>query len=136
MLPCEHPARDQIQIRCCSLYLSFTIANLKQHVFARGFFASEPSPIRLVAPSRSPRKWSDHHRSADAKAAVSCSTDPGDGWIEKIRLDRRQQLFRKRRTISERPRRRVKNPAIGARLDGIDAGKPTFDRYATRRPAG
>src|SRR5712671_1723513 len=107
MLPCEHPARDQIQIRCCSLYLSFTIANVKQHVFARGFFASEPSPIRLVAPSRSPRKWSDHHRSADAKAAVSCSTDPGDGWIEKIRLDRRQQLFRKRRTISERPRRRT-----------------------------
>src|SRR5260221_1139387 len=107
MLPCEHPARDQIQIRCCSLYLSFTIGNVKQHVFARGFFASEPSPIRLVAPSRSPRKWSDHHRSADAKAAVSCSTDPGDGWIEKIRLDRRQQLFRKRRTISERPRRRT-----------------------------
>src|SRR5260370_34427297 len=76
-------------------------------MFARGFFASEPSPIRLVAPSRSPRKWADHHRSADAKAAVSCSTAPGDGWIEKIRLDRRQQLFRKRRTTSERPRSRT-----------------------------
>jgi hypothetical protein len=30
---------------------------------------------------------------SNAKAAVLCSTDPGDGWIEKIRLDRRRGSF-------------------------------------------
>jgi hypothetical protein len=32
-------------------------------------------------------------RDNGVKAAVLCSTDPGDGWIEKIRLDRRRGSF-------------------------------------------
>jgi hypothetical protein len=28
----------------------------------------------------------------------------------------------------------AKHPAIGARLDEIDAGKQTFERYATHKP--
>jgi hypothetical protein len=28
----------------------------------------------------------------------------------------------------------VKHPAIGARLDEIDAGKQTFERYPTHKP--
>src|SRR3981081_1629284 len=69
MLPCACPARDQIQIWCCSLYLSSSD------------LPGAANPRQLI-------------RAGDgAKAPVLCSTDPGDGWIEKIRLDRRRGSF-------------------------------------------
>ena len=85
MLPCACPARDQIQIWCCS-YPSFIVVSVKQDVFAR---AGSLHQNRL--PSGCPRQWVRAGQRRQSRRPLFYG--PGDGWIEKIRLDRRRGSF-------------------------------------------
>src|ERR1700730_15578238 len=83
MLPCACPARDQIQIWCCAFNPSFTFASVKQDR------AGSLHQNRL--PSGCPRHWVRAGQRRQSRRPLFYG--PGDGWIEKIRLDRRRGSF-------------------------------------------